>query len=385
MKCIMLVHYAGQDQMRGSEMVALQTVERLAKRLYPVVLVTNHQRLLARARAVCTDTMLIDFGQVCMANKIPTVVEVKRICGLAQRHGVELIHANAGAAFPMSIKCADYLSVPVVGHLHAPYSISDRFRYGLNRMNHLICVSQDTADSLRWWVSKPNQISVVYNAVEPASPPMPKVRLADQFNLVCVSALSPEKGVDRVLEAFKLLKTETNVPCHLTVAGDGPLRDELIGMAGDLGITQHVTFLGHVRSVDSLLSQADLMVLGSRAESFGLVVLEAGLQSVPTIAPAVGGLPEVISDGQSGRLVANGTARELADAAKPLMTNPSALAAMGQGSLLQAQRFGPERFTDELERVYAQVFRESHAEIGVSYTKTLLQLVLNQWNKRVAG
>ena len=90
----------------------------------------------------------------------------------------------------------------------------------------------------------------------------------------------------------------------------------------ELRISEHVHFLGEQDNLQSILASADLLLLPSETESFGLVALEAMSCRVPVVGTRVGGLPEVVTHGESGFLAPVGEIREMADAATSLLTDP---------------------------------------------------------------
>jgi glycosyltransferase involved in cell wall biosynthesis len=113
--------------------------------------------------------------------------------------------------------------------------------------------------------------------------------------ILCIASLRPEKGIDVLIRAAKPL-LETDESMRLLLAGDGPLREEMETLADSLGIRDEVQFLGtKSRSeVVRLLHECDVLVVPSRAESFGLVVIEALACKKPVVAAAVGGIPEIV-------------------------------------------------------------------------------------------
>ena len=101
---------------------------------------------------------------------------------------------------------------------------------------------------------------------------------------------------------------------RLEIAGDGPCREELVRLTHELGIGSAVKFLGEVRNIPELLARASLFVLSSKSEGISLTLLEAMALGLPVAATAVGGNPEVVVDGQTGRLVPAESPAELAGA-----------------------------------------------------------------------
>ena len=128
--------------------------------------------------------------------------------------------------------------------------------------------------------------------------------------LIHLSNFRPVKRVVDVVKVFARVVRE--VPAQLVLVGDGPDRSAAEWLAHDLQIQDRVHFLGKLDRVNELLPLADLMVLPSQLESFGLAALEAMACKVPTIATRVGGVPELIEDGKNGLLYPVGNVDDMA-------------------------------------------------------------------------
>ena len=132
----------------------------------------------------------------------------------------------------------------------------------------------------------------------------------DEAILMHLSNFRPVKRVLDVVKVFAAVQRE--LPAQLILVGDGPDRSAAEWLAHDLGIHCRVHFLGKQERVHELLPLADLMVMPSELESFGLAALEAMACKVPSIATRVGGVPELIEDGVTGLLYPVGAVAEMA-------------------------------------------------------------------------
>jgi N-acetyl-alpha-D-glucosaminyl L-malate synthase BshA len=145
-------------------------------------------------------------------------------------------------------------------------------------------------------------------------------------------------------------------PAVLVLVGDGPEREGVENLVGVLGLAPHVAFLGEQLHLGGLFGQADLFVLPSEQESFGLAALEALAAGVPVVACHVGGLPEVVRDGKTGRLVPPHDPRALAVAVLDLLSNEPRRAAMGRAAREDATvRFRPGPVVDRFEALYREL------------------------------
>jgi glycosyltransferase involved in cell wall biosynthesis len=148
--------------------------------------------------------------------------------------------------------------------------------------------------------------------------------------LLFVGRLSPEKGLDVLLRALALLPGR--LPFHLTVAGDGPLRHELEGLACHLGLNGRVAWRGFCEQTADLLGVTDVCVVPSRAESFGLAVVEAMAAGVACVASCTGGIREMITNGLDGLLVAPDDPHALAERLEDVLTDRRLRTALGRAA-----------------------------------------------------
>jgi L-malate glycosyltransferase len=172
--------------------------------------------------------------------------------------------------------------------------------------------------------------------------------------LLHLSNFRPVKRVKDVVEVFARVARE--VPARLLLIGDGPDRSAAEWLASSKGIHDRVHFLGKQDRVNELLPLADLMIMPSELESFGLAALEAMACKVPTIATSVGGVPELIEDGVTGRLFPVGDVAGMAQAAIELLIDPKSLATMGEACRSVAQqRYCASRIIPQYESYYERV------------------------------
>lgn len=158
---------------------------------------------------------------------------------------------------------------------------------------------------------------------------------------------------DAVVALAEVLRARSAV---LLLVGDGPDREGVEKLVVALGVERHVAFLGERSELGSLLALADLFVLPSEQESFGLAALEALACGVPVVASGVGGLAEVVRDGETGRLVAPHDPHALAGAVLGLLADEPARVAMGRAARADAlARFRPEPVVARFEEIYREV------------------------------
>ena len=171
----------------------------------------------------------------------------------------------------------------------------------VRQADKVIVPSQYLANWVVKWGVPAEKVTVIYNAVEipDGVKPLP-IPLRTPIKAITVGRLIPLKRVDKLLEALEKIPE-----LGLVVVGDGPERPRLERMAQDLGVSDRVYFSGQrsKRETIGLMAACDFFILNSTHEGLPHVVLEAMALGLPVVATAVGGIPEVVRDGETGVLV----------------------------------------------------------------------------------
>ena len=169
--------------------------------------------------------------------------------------------------------------------------------------------------------------------------------------------LSNFRPVKRLLDVIKIFaRVVQEIPAQLVLVGDGPDRSAAEWLAHDLGIHSKVHFLGKQERVSELLPLADILLMPSELESFGLAALEAMACKVPSIATRVGGVPELIDDGLTGLLYAVGDVEGMASGAVELLRDRNRLEAMREAGRQTARtRFCSTLVVPHYVRYYESV------------------------------
>lgn len=229
----------------------------------------------------------------------------------------------------------------------------------LKRAERVVAVSQGTAAMLRERGVASDRIRTIPNSVDVGAW---KKRGAGGEYWLFSGRLSPEKNLSAALRALAALPGGT----RLLVAGDGPLRAVLEQEASLLGIADRVEFLGFRKDVGELYAGALGLCLPSLKEGLPNAVLEALSSGLPVVASRVGGVPELIRDGETGLLVEPGDVPALAKAMGRIEQDPEGSAQMGlRGRELVREKFGFERQCRLWSAVYEEVYR-SHARTAVA-------------------
>ena len=175
--------------------------------------------------------------------------------------------------------------------------------------------------------------------------------------LIHISNFRKVKRVDDVIHIFK--KVYEKIPSKLLLIGDGPERRHLEELCRKLDLCQEIRFLGKQDAVEELLAVADLFIMPSGSESFGLAALEAMACQIPVISSNIGGLPEVNIQGKTGYLSDVGNIDEMAENAISILEDEEILAQFRKNAFEQAKKFDIEKILPQYEKYYEEVIAKS--------------------------
>jgi len=207
------------------------------------------------------------------------------------------------------------------------------------------------------------EIAVIHNFIDPEvydrkryKPVLHQTVAPGRKVLMHVSNFRPVKRVRDVVRIFAGVNAQ--IPSALVMVGDGPDRVDAEMEARHLGVSEHVHFLGKIDDVAPLLASAELFLLPSQSESFGLSALEALASGVPVIGTREGGLVEVVKDGETGALCAVGDIDGMTSAAVSILRDDATWRRMSD---LAAADAGARFSRDEIVGVYEQFYRDALA------------------------
>jgi N-acetyl-alpha-D-glucosaminyl L-malate synthase BshA len=171
--------------------------------------------------------------------------------------------------------------------------------------------------------------------------------------LVHTSNFRPVKRVEDVIRIFS--EVQKKISSKLILIGDGPDRSACEILSRELGIQDHVKFLGKQAEIVDLLSASDLFLMPSQSESFGLSALEAMACGVPVVSTSVGGLPELNIHNQTGFIAEIGDVERMARYAVDLLANPSKHKTFSEAARHRATEFNQDKIVTLYERYYQKV------------------------------
>jgi N-acetyl-alpha-D-glucosaminyl L-malate synthase BshA len=215
-------------------------------------------------------------------------------------------------------------------------------------------------------------IEVIYNFIDAeyyhrAADPSLKRSLAPggEKIILHVSTFRPIKRITDCIEVMARVRERGGVRARLIMCGDGPERADAETLAERLGVSDSVEFLGKQpqSQIRDYLSVADLLLLPSLSESFGLSALEAMACEVPVIATRVGGLPEVVEEGGCGYLFEVGDVQSMAEAAIEILSDRGLGERLGRrGREIAVTRFTTEKIIPQYEALYKAVIERMKDE-----------------------
>jgi N-acetyl-alpha-D-glucosaminyl L-malate synthase BshA len=354
----------------GSGIVATELGRRLACRGDQVHFISMAlpYRLPAYERNVFFHEVAADSYPLFAQNPPLPLMLASMMADVAEAQKLDVLHVHYAMPFATSAFLAKQLVAPrrlpvvttlhgtditVVGQQPAFFRMT---KFSIESSDRITAVSEAlreaTVDSLG--IKKP--IEVIPNFVDPTvfAPKKKRASLlapAGAKVLMHASNFRPVKNVDMVVRIFAAV--HERMDARLVMVGDGPEKPRAEQLARTLGVARHVLFLGNQEVMEELLPLADVFLLPSSTESFGLVALEAMSAGVPVVASNVGGLPELVDNGKNGFLVpAEDLSAHVKAVLKLLGDGPLRRKFGAAGRKAARERFDVDRVVDRYRKVY---------------------------------
>lgn len=299
-----------------------------------------------------------------------------RMAEVAKNEKLDLLHVHYAIPHAISAYLAkqmvgDHLKIVTTLHgtditvLGYDRSLSDIIRFGIEKSDVVTAVSQDLVNQTKELLGIQKPIEKVYNFVDkreyyPRDMTEYKRELAPHGEkiLVHVSNFRPVKRTQDVVRIFERVRRE--FPAKLLFIGEGPDTPLVRQLVNEMGLKNDVRFMGKQDNLACLYSVADLLLLTSEKESFGLVALEAMACGKPVVATCAGGIPEVVEDGQTGYLCPIGDIEGMAAKVMQLLGNEELYRSFSEQSLHRAYHaFCQEQITSQYEEIYRNLCSSS--------------------------
>jgi glycosyltransferase involved in cell wall biosynthesis len=286
----------------------------------------------------------------------------------------DVVHVHGyQSGFPQAVEWACLHGLPTVYSHHGTpgneFAPDQGFHVSVSKATLLIAPSEAARAALQEISGTQKEFAVVPHIVgapQRLSGSVAKPLVTGEVaTITCVARLSPEKGIEYLLSAAQQVLRQYPMVQFL-LAGDGPLRAALTRRSQELGITDHVLFHGpfdHDR-LPEIMAKTDIFVLPSLTEGLPVTVIEAMAYGKPIVATRVGGIPELITDGESGLLVRPKDPHSLAQALIQLLSNGELCARLGATARQRYEqgRFTPQAVVDATIEVYRKAIELHRVE-----------------------
>lgn len=361
----------------GSGVVATELGIGLAKRGHEVHFITyrrpprlNHfQENLFFHEVDTDDYPLFEYTpyDTALASKLVDVVKYENLDLLHVHYAIP--HA-AVAYMAKKILLSEGRYVPTITTLHGTditlvgnnKAFASVVAFSINKSDGVTAVSKSLRDQTYDYFNIKNKIEVIYNFIDferfkRGNKDHFKKAIAPEGErvLVHLSNFRKVKRVDDVIKVFA--KVFEQMPAKLLLIGDGPERRNAEQTCRELGLCDHIRFLGKQDAVEELLAVSDLMILPSGNESFGLAALEAMACEVPVISSNAGGLPEVNIHGETGFLSDIGDVDSMAKNALYILKDEETLTAFRKRALARAKLFDIDQIVPQYEAYYEAILK----------------------------
>lgn len=331
-----ILHLISSGGLFGAERVILNLATQLKEGTSTVGALHNrhnpHLEIIQAAERLELKTTVFDSQGQC---DVKTVLQIKKFLTENQ---VDILHTHNYKSDILGFLAARLAGKRWVATNHVWHGTDAKMRFYerldaivLKFTDKVIAVSEEIKDGLIKRGFRPERVQVIPNGIDivPFQEKFQKLELRRSLGIqphetvvVIVGRLAKEKGHGVFLDAAASIIRERKDSKFLIV-GDGPLRQELTKRVSEMELTDSVIFAGIRQDMPAVYAMSDIMVNSSFIEGMPMTILEAMASQIPVVATAVGGVPQIVIDGQTGLLVPPGDAGALAERILFLINNPN--------------------------------------------------------------
>ncbi len=295
---------------------------------------------------------------------------------VVNNHNIDLLHVHyaiphaAAAYMAKQILLKEGKKIPVITTLHGTditlvgrdKTYSPVVTFSMEESDILTAVSHNLKEETykNFSINKP--IEVIHNFVDikrfnkkPVDAFRKLISPNNEKIIVHASNFRKLKRVMDVVQIFLMIRKK--IPSKLLLIGDGPERNEIESYTRSCSECNEITFLGKQEQIEDILPIADLFLLPSEYESFGLAALEAMAAEVPVISTNAGGLPEINVDGFSGYMSNVGDIEDMSKKAVHILSDEKTLRQFKANAITQASKFGIDKIVPQYETLYQRLIK----------------------------
>jgi len=361
---ILFIHY-GDNWIRGSEVVLLYILKGIDKNIFSPFLMCNQSAMANEAEKLGVPTFLTSIPEIMIDKNYIKLQFIKltklvfKIIKLSKTHKIDLIYCNSGLPSQAGYYASKLLKIPMICHIHAPYTYRYIFLYRFYKAQKVIFVSKAIKEEITGKINFQNNGEVIYNGIDtnlflPVEQKDPQLKLnlgidLDTVVIGQVGSLIFRKGVDILLKAFE--RVNKRYPkTHLVFTSSGPDENTFVRLSRELGCKKNVTFTGYVDNVPNYYKHIfDINVLASRAEGLGISLIEGASCGLPCVGSNIPCIAEIIENNHSGLLFEKENIPMLAEKLELLIANPSLRKTMGaRGREIVGEKFSIDTFTKRI-------------------------------------
>jgi glycosyltransferase involved in cell wall biosynthesis len=295
--------------------------------------------------------------------------ELYELRKLLRSERFDIIHCNEVHSTVYGVKAAHGLGIPVVTHVRLPVSGETVQKYKLGRADRIIAVSRAIAEGFAGWKYK-NKVCVIYNGVDLKEFSASSANRAalrseigvgeEEILIGMIGLIGSRKRQHIALEALRRVAGE-NRQCKLLIVGDATKYEKhyehnVRRRAREYGLGDKVIFMPFQTEIARVYAGLDINLLIAEEEGFGRVVIESAAMGVPSIGTKIGGIPEVIRDGETGFLIPLDASDALAERILLLARDEELRHRMGEAARrFVSENFSIEKHRDAIQQLYLQV------------------------------
>jgi len=360
---IKVLHISTPDTWRGGE-------QQLAYLLQELRELGVEQFLLARKGGKLSSWAQQEgFSVIEFAKKGRYHLKASRTIGkLIRKQKISLIHTHDSGAHTLAYLAALVRGnrTPLVVSRRVDFPVGKSFmsrkKYNHKNVKRILCVSDAIKAITGRTVNNKRVLKTVYSGIDATRFPHPptgilrkEFDIPEDYAIVGnVAAIAPHKDYFTFVNAAEeLLKTHSKV--RFLIIGDGPMREEIKAYVSQKGLNKEILFTGFRNDIPQILPELDVFLFTSETEGLGTSILDAFACKVPVIATAAGGIPELVTEGETGFLAEIKNAKQLAGKVQLVLSNKGAGSKVVQGALAKLQAFSTAATAHKTLQHYREV------------------------------